>query len=348
MASSGAVYGLELQARNVAAVLGDQENHYFLVGTSAIRSSNQIILLQYVESTQSIDCIAVWQTKGELWSVAPSPLDKSHFLTIQSPAGTADRTLNFNTMDIDSLDHKVTSTSNVDATTHSVHWDMQGLSETVVSTNGSSVQQWKVEASGIREVATTAIQGKDGAEPSCASAWDPHHSEIVMCGSGSDLVRVDMRQKKSAVAMEDVHRGAIHDMEYNPNKIYQVATCGEDGTMSIWDVRKKDGLLKRIDAHDHWVNTVRYNPQHDQFIVTGASDNTAKLWLLPSIASSSVQFTPEEEGLVKVCRDFEDSIYSVAWSACSPWVFLGVSYNGKVIAHTIPKELKYRILLSDE
>lgn len=41
----------------------------------------------------------------------------------------------------------------------------------------------------------------------------------------------------------------------------------------------------------------------------------------------------------------QDSVYSVAWSTASAWVFASISYQGNVIVNLVPVAEKYRILL---
>ena len=52
----------------------------------------------------------------------------------------------------------------------------------------------------------------------------------------------------------------------------------------------------------------------------------------------------EEEGLVRLYDEHEDSAYCVSWAAFTPWIFASVSYNGNLIVNEIPSALKVRIL----
>jgi hypothetical protein len=45
-----------------------------------------------------------------------------------------------------------------------------------------------------------------------------------------------------------------------------------------------------------------------------------------------------EDSLVKSIEENEDSVYAVAWGA-SNTVFASLSYDGRVMANTVPKEL---------
>jgi WD40 repeat protein len=48
---------------------------------------------------------------------------------------------------------------------------------------------------------------------------------------------------------------------------------------------------------------------------------------------------------VKAFDEHEESVYSVAWSACDPFVFISVSYDGRVVLNHVPSTEKYRLLL---
>jgi len=51
------------------------------------------------------------------------------------------------------------------------------------------------------------------------------------------------------------------------------------------------------------------------------------------------------DGLVASYDQHEDSIYSLSWSAADPWIFASVSYDGRVVINTVPKDEKYKIIL---
>lgn len=48
---------------------------------------------------------------------------------------------------------------------------------------------------------------------------------------------------------------------------------------------------------------------------------------------------------VRTFDEHEESVYSVAWSACDPFVFMSVSYDGRVVLNHVPQTEKYKILL---
>lgn len=48
---------------------------------------------------------------------------------------------------------------------------------------------------------------------------------------------------------------------------------------------------------------------------------------------------------VRSFDEHEESVYGVAWSACDPFVFVSVSYDGRVVLNHVPQTEKYKILL---
>jgi hypothetical protein len=40
--------------------------------------------------------------------------------------------------------------------------------------------------------------------------------------------------------------------------------------------------------------------------------------------------TKDEEGLVKLYDDHDDSVYHISWASFTPWIFASVSYNGNL------------------
>ena len=51
------------------------------------------------------------------------------------------------------------------------------------------------------------------------------------------------------------------------------------------------------------------------------------------------------DGVVASYDDFEDSVYSLAWSYSDAWIWAAVSYDGKLLLNHVPKTVKYSILL---
>ena len=97
---------------------------------------------------------------------------------------------------------------------------------------------------------------------------------------------------------------------------------------------------------------VKYNLSHDQLVVSASTDAHVSLWRISSISSAPLLELEDDtsaqdarDALIKTYDEHEDSVYSVAWSVCDPWVFASLSYDGRVAVRNVPSEEKYKILL---
>jgi hypothetical protein len=48
---------------------------------------------------------------------------------------------------------------------------------------------------------------------------------------------------------------------------------------------------------------------------------------------------------IRTYNEHEESVYSVAWSACDAWVFASLDFTGRVAINQVPSTEKYKILL---
>eukprot|EP01064_Diplonema_japonicum_P021484 TRINITY_DN31052_c0_g1_i1.p1 TRINITY_DN31052_c0_g1~~TRINITY_DN31052_c0_g1_i1.p1 ORF type:complete len:365 (+),score=79.09 TRINITY_DN31052_c0_g1_i1:63-1097(+) len=337
-----AVYGVDAKCRALAAAV-DPSQHLFLVGTLTLKGVNQIYLLEYKEDSAFCGCLARWSHPQEIWQIAccPSSAQKDLFFTLHTTTDFKSKAATLWTKEQGTsagLEKIMTLPEPLDCVT----WEPQGYNlNTVVGVSGDSVKTMKLDAEGAVE---TSIPTPS--QPTRV-AWDPHHSDVTAVACGGEIVKADLRTKEVESLVTSAHPTVL-DIEYNPNKQYHVATSGDDGAVKFWDVRRASESLRVIQAHDHWSTCVKHNPFHEQLILTASTDRdaTVKLWNLPTLASHTAPKHPTDN-LLRPISDFDDSVYSVTWSAASPWLFASVSYNGKVMVHQVPRETKYSILLSD-
>eukprot|EP01062_Namystynia_karyoxenos_P064213 TRINITY_DN57115_c0_g1_i1.p1 TRINITY_DN57115_c0_g1~~TRINITY_DN57115_c0_g1_i1.p1 ORF type:complete len:390 (+),score=107.68 TRINITY_DN57115_c0_g1_i1:63-1172(+) len=349
--SDAAVYGLELQCRSLAAAT-DDEKHLFILGTLSLRGKNQLYYLEYKEDAAFCECLAMWNHPSEIWQVAPCPAqDKKHlFFTAHATADHSSRSATLWSKEFGTT-KGLTKMQPLDFPCSKVLWEPQGMDVgTVLCLQGAGcpadaqgVATAKLDAGGQRGALITIP-----AECVHSGAWDPHHSDVVCLAGDSALWQVDLRQRQPAQRLGAAHP-VVRDCEFNPNKQYSIATCGDDGAIKFWDIRKGAKVVKTVKAHDHWCCCVRFNPYHEQLVLSSSTDRdaTVKLWNLPSVAHDGCQ-PGAAEGVLRGINEYEDSVYAVAWSGLSPWVFASVSYNGKVLVHQVPRETKYSILLADD
>jgi hypothetical protein len=53
----------------------------------------------------------------------------------------------------------------------------------------------------------------------------------------------------------------------------------------------------------------------------------------------------DEDGIVKLYDEHEDSINNICWSNATAWVFASVCINSNIIVNLVPIAEKYKILL---
>lgn len=60
---------------------------------------------------------------------------------------------------------------------------------------------------------------------------------------------------------------------------------------------------------------------------------------------SAIYYSKTTDGLVQAYEEHEDSVYDVQWSPNDPWIFASISFDGRVLVNSCPKEHKYKIIL---
>ncbi|KAJ2745122.1 hypothetical protein GGI20_002420 [Coemansia sp. BCRC 34301] len=216
--------------------------------------------------------------------------------------------------------------------------------QAAVVTAGAGVAVWDMaQESSTQSLALDDIE---------AVAWHPTLSTTLATSDTHGGIRTwDLRTLAPATAIECAHTGRIRALDYNPNLPYYLASGGSDGALRIWDVRRPTSPLISAANHTHWICSLHYNPFHDQLLLSAGSDALVNLESAVSVSSASAADTHEDEGprptdgLVMQYDDHESSVYAVQWSANDPWVFASLSFDGRLVINTVPREEKYKILL---
>lgn len=204
------------------------------------------------------------------------------------------------------------------------------------------------EGGAISEISSASVSES---QQLAAAAWDPHHANEVATVHGTAVQGWDLRTMTSTHCLPDAHKYGARDVDYNPNKPFYVVTSGEDRLVKFWDIRKPDRPMKVLLGHSHWAWTVAFNRFHDQLILSGGTDSLVNLWRVSSISSAPLleleghNSKPDADVRVRAFDEHEESVYSVAWSACDAWVFVSLSYDGRVVLNHVPSTEKYKILL---
>ncbi|KAH9078550.1 hypothetical protein Ae201684P_019632 [Aphanomyces euteiches] len=325
-------------ARYVDAVYGESDQQRFVLGTCtpSVKKQNQLQLLD-----ANLSLLRTYDHDAPIDHFAMCPLAQQH-------------------------DKIVTASISQQQESSFAVWKMQHLEDT---SNGSSSDNASLELLNRVTCPTRVIRSiwnpteeTNGAvlatlNTSSLSTW------TLVDGAGSiqiyfitvdeSIQTWDIRSNKVAYKIDKAHLECARDIDYNPNKPYYIASGGNDGKMKFWDVRKSSHAILSIQSHSHWAWCVKYNRFHDQLVLSSGSDSVVNLWRISSISSAPILEMDEggESGIdigdakIKSFEEHEDSVYSVAWGSVDSWVFVSVSYDGRVVLNHVPSTEKYRILL---
>lgn len=303
----------------------------------------------------SITCVQTYSHPTDIWSCTPSPRDPTLVFT---SSGIGEAALwSASGADLD-------ATMSLSATPLEL---VAKLPKPALQTLWQPGGQ--VAAIGRRSIAIYDLDGSSSTSetssmafpdsPAIASgAWDPHQQSSLCVAQGCGITGFDVRDGrhcKQSFQINSAHSHACRAVDFNPNAKSFLVSCGDDRLVKFWDLRKTETPVLVLAGHTHWCSTVKYNRFHDQLLLSGGTDAVVNLWRAGTVSSSplldmegeNAAASKLEVGDCKVCSflDHEESVYSVAWSACDAWVFASVDYSGRVAINHVPSAEKYKILL---
>lgn len=179
--------------------------------------------------------------------------------------------------------------------------------------------------------------------------WCLHHqgNQFIVL-SDTTIRSYDVRDfNQSAWTIDNGHSQLIRDLDCNNNKQATIVTASDDGCIKIWDFRNTKEAVFSCHEHSHWIWSVRFNKFHDQLLLSCSSDCKVNLISAFSVSSESTNYRESEQppGLLESWSLHEDSVYGTEWSSADPFVFCSLAYDGRVIIQTVPKNIKYDVLL---
>ncbi|KPA73297.1 hypothetical protein ABB37_09999 [Leptomonas pyrrhocoris] len=342
MMSSASAYGLDLQARSLCPLyhssLNSQECHRFLIGTASASTENKIHLLEYQDDTKSLECATVWSHNEPISGLWCSPSLASEGLLAVSGV----QKLEILRLSED-LVNEPKCVLALKKTYNRVLWDLDGLQNEFKAVQQSVISTISLDSSklGNEVVNFTAKNG----HIRCA-ALAPYDPTLCLLSCDKDgLQLVDFRTKKSSSFsnIKNCHGfGYTTALDFDRAKPGQFMSAGTDGYVYVHDIRYNTSCsvatIRALKAHEHTIHGCLFNPFHDELVLSCSSDETLKLWDM------------EQDGEAKCLRhlaDYGDSVVALCWSSTSPWVFAGLSYNGKLLVDTVPNEKKMSILLDE-
>ncbi len=63
------------------------------------------------------------------------------------------------------------------------------------------------------------------------------------------------------------------------------------------------------------------------------------------IFREEIEETVNEDRLLCVFDEHEESVYTAQWASNDPWLLASLSYDGRLILNRVPKNEKFQILL---
>ncbi|KAG7300725.1 hypothetical protein JYU34_015051 [Plutella xylostella] len=357
------IYGLENQTRALSPQYAESDAVRFLIGTQSLKpQSNQVHVVELEEDTGALHTRVFKHEIGEIWHLRCSPHDVATLMTthnsydpvtVQCTMGVSifklptievipkdmDELSAIQSRNAEDMEHLLTiKPEKPDEELRCAEWHPTEAGRVAVMTSaGARVYDGGAAVAGAGE----GRRGKCG-----GGKWSPHAPTGQLAIIQDTHIRsYDLRCAAPAWSVEAAHKQLVRDIDFNPNRQFQLASVGDDGALNIWDYRSsKEPIFTRQD-HSHWVWTVRYNTYHEQLLLTGSSDARALLTAAASVCERDGGAAQLEDGVLQAYSAHSDSVYCAEWSAADPWTFASLSYDARLVLSTVPRHDKYKILL---
>lgn len=366
------IYGIEHQTRALSPQLAENNAIRFLIGTQSLKpNSNQVHVVELEEDTGALHTKVFKHELGEIWHLRCSPHEASTLTTVHN---SYDPTTSQCIMGVSILKLPTTDVIPKDLDDLTIQGRnpedlklMQTITPVKAEEEVRNCEWHPSEASKIGVVYEGAVRVFDITKDSCTSTsvpegrahnkfsggkWHPHQGQTQFAALQDTHIKCyDTRQEtqKPAWTIDSAHCQLVRDLDFNPNRQFQLATVGDDAALNIWDFRNgKQAIFTRTD-HSHWVWTVRYNNYHEQLLLTGSSDARALLTAAVTVCKDEDDTKQGgdvmEDGVLQSYEQHEDSVYCAEWSEADPWTFASLSYDGRLVLSRVPRHFKYKILL---
>lgn len=333
---SSVVFELDSPARAICGLppnfFGNEENdsHYFVLGTSNCFSDSRICIIEYQEESNNVFPLKSWNFPEEVLSLStPLESEKPLFSVVFSSFSEL--------YEIVEREHKLLISL---STSYSqILWPADKRGEGCVAVLEKSI--FALDLKDGRDGESFLLFQYNDRKINCMSL-DPFHSSNCLCGTNNGLSLIDLRSGKDQIHYSFSSGGVnpVRCVDFSPANPGRFLATGLDGIIRVYDTRMNLEISKSsFLAHGHTVHKALFNPFHDNLVISGSSDQSLRLWDLS---------TKGDQVPIQSTNDFQDSVANVCWSNTSPWIFAGLSYNGKVIVDTVLDEKKMSILLEED
>ncbi|OWM81188.1 WD repeat-containing protein DWA2-like [Punica granatum] len=336
-ASSGVGYGLKYQARCISDVRADTDHTSFLTGTLSLKEENEVHLIRLSSGGTELVCEGLFSHPNEIWDLRSCPFDQRIFSTVYSSGESFGAAVwqipeLYGQLNSPQLE-KIASLDSLVGKINCVLWWPSGKHEKLISIDQENIFSWNLDCS--KKVSQVQSQESAGMlHYLSGGAWDPHDVNAVAATCESSVQFWDLRTMKKTNSIECTH---VHDLEYDTRKKHILVTAEDESGIHIWDLRMPKVPIQELPGHAHWTWTVRCNPEYDGLILSAGTDSTVNLWLSSSSSEDGMVESPTKRfnPLLNTYTDYEDCVYSVAWSTREPWIFASLSYDGRVVVESV-------------
>ncbi|KAJ1994932.1 Protein tssc1 [Coemansia spiralis] len=330
------VYGIERHTLCLAAMTGDTQSNRFALGTLGITEPSEIHLVDFKSDEGELQS-QVYKHHSGIRALASVPQDPLQLVVVN-----ADHSVELVELTADET-RQLAPITPMGPEPHSVACHS---SNPVAAVASSAVGVW--------DLAQSTMQCTLPTTNAAAVAWHPNDPRQLATADGASVRTWDTRTRQPLLTIHHAHTKA-RSLAFNPVVPYMLASGGN--MVRIWDMRSPSSALLEIDNHSHWVLGIEFNPSHDQLLLSAGSDGLVNLESVVSASSaqlvaggaldtdSDTQSCEAVDGLVAQFDDHETSVYAAHWSVADPWIFASLSFDGRLVINTVPREEKYKILL---
>eukprot|EP00200_Dunaliella_tertiolecta_P001671 CAMPEP_0202340126 /NCGR_PEP_ID=MMETSP1126-20121109/1698_1 /ASSEMBLY_ACC=CAM_ASM_000457 /TAXON_ID=3047 /ORGANISM="Dunaliella tertiolecta, Strain CCMP1320" /LENGTH=354 /DNA_ID=CAMNT_0048930785 /DNA_START=72 /DNA_END=1133 /DNA_ORIENTATION=+ len=346
-------YSLKLQSRALAAVQAEKNASQWVVGTNSLREENEVHVLEYDHDQERIACTRSLLHKPEVWDIATSCQQSDVLITVWGEAGNYGASL----WRIPQTDGPLEKLADLpghqtNSAIRRALWHPQ-QPELAITIEDGMLHRWAISDQGAQLVgqapAGELLQLWSG-------ALQPQQDQICATAGGNGFQLWDLRSMACTGEQVAAHKMPVRDVSFCPSSSHRLVSGGDDCKLRLWDLRMlgSHGPLLELGGHSHWVWRAQVSPMHDQLIASSSSDCLVNLFHTPEIAKDNAKDTLEQpssrahdlehpDGKVHTYDEHEDSVYGLCWSAVDPWLFATLSYDGRLVLNSVPKNVKYKI-----
>ncbi|GMH43159.1 hypothetical protein BSKO_11081 [Bryopsis sp. KO-2023] len=337
--------GLKYQARVLRPQIAEKEKSQWYVATNSLREENEVRLVEYDPSSESIQTVDAFVHPNEVWDVAPHPSKPEMFFTVHNKDGAYGVTLWSSEHGSRDL-HSNGELEGFESRIRRVLWHKDDDSK-VVSVDEGNLSCWDV-GNGAIERKSSASAGD--LQQLWSGTWSRSDINTLCTAGGNGFTIWDLRSMEKAGDVQGAHEMPVRDVDISPNGGGTLLTCGDDCAVKQWDSRNLGEPMLTLTGHSHWIWNCCYNPFHPEMLLSSSSDSLVVLWSNTPLGTSpeNSPTSPSSgpmEGRIHDYDDHEDSVYGLAWSEVDPWTVASLSYDGRIVVNKVPSDVKYKILI---